>query len=89
MNEDIKKQAHSFLVEKGCKSMAENYPAYRIEQMLTEFAERQIKLFCQCNVSGQHEQLVKFSRFIQKYKNKGLDFDCVEREVDAYLTNYH
>lgn len=57
MNEDIKKQAHSFLVEKGCKSMAESYPAYRIEQMLTEFAERQIKLFYQCNVSGRSEQL--------------------------------
>lgn len=58
MNEDIKKQAHSFLVEKGCKSMAENYPAYGIEQMLTEFAERQIKLFRQCNVSGQSELLI-------------------------------
>lgn len=43
----------------------------------------------QYNVSGQREQLVKFSHYIQKYKNEGLDFDCVEREVDAYLTNCH
>lgn len=43
----------------------------------------------QYNVVGQSEQLVKFSRFIQKYKNEGLDFDCVEREVDAYLSNCH
>lgn len=39
--------------------------------------------------SGQREQLVKFSRHIQKYKNEGLDFDCVEREVEHYLTNCH
>lgn len=34
---------------------------------------------------NKRKLLIKFSRFIQKYKNKGLDFDCVEREVDTFL----
>lgn len=71
MKEDIKKQAHNFLIEKGCKSMAESYAAYRVEQMLTDFAERQIKLFCQCNVSGRSEQLV--CDYCGEDKVEGLD----------------
>lgn len=53
------------------------------------FYEGMSQALRQYNVSGQREQLVKFSRHIQKYKNEGLDFDCVEREVDHYLTNCH
>ena len=37
------------------------------------------------DVSSQKELLVEFARFIQKNKNNGLDFDCVEREVDSFL----
>lgn len=33
----------------------------------------------------RRELLTEFAKFIQKYKNKGLDYDCVEREVDAFL----
>lgn len=29
--------------------------------------------------------LIDFARFIQEHKNKGLDLDCVEIEVDEYL----
>lgn len=31
------------------------------------------------------ELLTDFAKYIQKQKNKGLDFDCVEREVDLFL----
>lgn len=39
----------------------------------------------QTPVSGQSELLIDFAKFIQKHKNNGLDFDCVEREVHAFL----
>lgn len=57
-----------------------------MQQFADEYHSEQLH---QYNVSGQREQLVKFSHYIQKHKNEGLDFDCVEREVDAYLTNCH
>lgn len=31
------------------------------------------------------EQLIEFSKFIQMYKNVDLEYDCVEREVEAFL----
>ena len=33
----------------------------------------------------QRELLINFAKFIQKYKTVGLDYNCVEREVDDFL----
>lgn len=34
---------------------------------------------------SKRKLLIDFARFIQEHKNKGLDYDCVELEVDVYL----
>ena len=47
---DIKEQAHKYLIEKGCLSVGQTYTAFQVERMLTEFAQKQVKLFCQSDV---------------------------------------
>ncbi len=44
---DIKEQAHKYLIDKGCLSVRQTYTAFQVERMLTEFAQEQVKLFCQ------------------------------------------
>ena len=44
---DIKEQAHKYLIDKGCLSVGQTYTAFQVERMLTEFAQEQVKLFCQ------------------------------------------
>lgn len=39
---DLIGKAHAYLDDKGCKSMAQEYTAFEIEQMLAEFAEQQL-----------------------------------------------
>ena len=48
---DIKEQAHKYLVDKSCLSVTQTYTAFQVERMLTEFAQEQVKLFCQHDVS--------------------------------------
>lgn len=47
--------------------------------------EAEIKALNMRIVGSRRKLLVKFSQHIQKYKNKGLDYDCVEREIDSFL----
>jgi hypothetical protein len=56
---DIKEQAHKYLIEKGCLSVGQTYTAVQVERMLTEFAQNQVKLFCQpavINSLREHEK---------------------------------
>ena len=57
---DIKEQAHKYLIDKGCLSIGQTYTAFQVERMLTEFAQEQVKLFCQpavirqvCTIGGE------------------------------------
>lgn len=40
---DFKKEAHQFLMKKGCLSMSQIYAAFDVEKILVEFAEEQEK----------------------------------------------
>lgn len=68
---DIKEQAHKYLIDKGCLSVGQTYTAFQVERMLAEFAQEQVKLFCQPDVSGRSEQLV--CDYCGKDKVEGLD----------------
>lgn len=56
---DIKEKAHKYLIDKGCLSVGQTYTAFQVERMLTEFAQEQVKLFCQPAVISslrEHEE---------------------------------
>lgn len=56
---DIKEQAHKYLIDKGCLSVGQTYTAFQVERMLTEFAQEQVKLFCQPAVISQFCECIK------------------------------
>lgn len=38
---DLRSKAHSYLIDKGCLSMGQQYTAFEVEKMLVEFTEKQ------------------------------------------------
>ena len=39
----FKKEAHKYLIQKGCLSIGQQYSAFTVEEMLNEFATQQVK----------------------------------------------
>jgi hypothetical protein len=48
---NLEKDAHKYLVDKGCLSMGQKYTAIEVQKMLVDFAEEQVKLYSQTPVS--------------------------------------
>ncbi len=48
---NLEKEAHKYLVDKGCLSIGQKYTAIEVQKMLTDFAEEQVKLYSQTLVN--------------------------------------
>ena len=61
--------------------------AHRLVDLMNGFIKEltELKKLRVADVVGRSEQLIEFARFIQKNKNAGIDYDCVEREVKDFL----
>ena len=63
----------------------ELFHSYLESQKYIIWLESELKKIRVADVSGRSELLIEFAKFIQKHKNEGLDYDCIEREVTDFL----
>ena len=83
---NLEKDAHKYLVDKGCLSMGQKYTAIEVKKMLVDFAEEQVKLYSQTPVSNQRELLIAYELklWINPTQNQ---IEMAEQVVDMYLRN--
>jgi hypothetical protein len=80
---NLEKDAHKYLVDKGCLSMGQKYTAIEVQKMLVDFTEEQVKLYSQTPVSGRSELF-----FCVNSKSDGSK--CKEQcnSCNAYIDKY-
>jgi hypothetical protein len=83
---NLEKDAHKYLVDKGCLNMGQKYTAIEVKKMLVDFAEEQVKLYSQTPVSNQRELLIAYELklWINPTQNQ---IEMAEQVVDMYLRN--
>jgi hypothetical protein len=82
---NLEKDAHKYLVDKGCLSMGQKYTAIEVKKMLVDFAEDQVKLYSQTPVSVSVCELDALKDgYCENYRCKA---DCIG--CDFYKQNVH